>query len=307
MPSKALKAFPLLLTLLAGCASAGGSSTGIAGAFPNGAGTNRVRGGETGAASSVSVIDSSKTAASKAVSLPNQVSEQWYRVETNARIERDSAGTKELVEMRTSARVSLSVLRDSQQTGGSGVVSSFAVEVVENGNVVPQNVVFPSTVPFEYLVNAAQIRVAVRPALDNECDRAETGATSLVRDLLVRLPSELFENMRWSDSSASFVCRSGVPIVIRSINKYEVTKLERRNNGVEVVVNKTADIQIEGKLVAAWRARSVRGSGVSSQSFRIDGNSGALIGLEGLSKVIFDINGERVTQQLEQRVSKSSQ
>lgn len=233
------------------------------------------------------------------VTLPPSTEPYRYRVESVARIERDSAGVKEGAELRTTAQVTLSLERDSVETRGSGVVDAFVVRGLERTGGVTSAEMSPLRVPFEFAVDSLQVRVAVSPALANVCDQPETGATTLVRDLLVRLPRELMVGATWSDSSAAFVCRAGVPIVIRTHNSYTVDRIEVRDGRTEVAIIRGMDISLEGSSTVAWRARSVRGSGGGTQSLRVDAATGALVELDGTTSLELDVGGDRVTQAVE--------
>jgi hypothetical protein len=220
-----------------------------------------------------------------------------YSVESMARVERDSAGRKESAELRTRAFVSFSMQRDSLQTHGVGTVDSFTVTGLEHVGGKPSSPMPPMSVPFEFSIDSSQVRVAVRPALSNLCDAPETGATNLARELLVRLPRQLDAGMTWSDSSASFVCRAGVPITIRTRSNYIVERLEARDNATDIVITRTMQIALEGASTVAWRARSVRGTGTGSQSIRIDGTSGALVDLSGQSTLLLEVGTDRIRQE----------
>jgi hypothetical protein len=231
------------------------------------------------------------------VVLPRRTQEERYAVESVARVERDSAGRKESAELRTRAFVTFSVERDSVQLRGVGVVDSFAVRGLEQVGGKPSAPMTPMTVPFEFTIDSAQVRVSVRPALSNLCDAPETGATNLVREMLVRLPRQLDAGATWSDSSASFVCRAGVPITIRTRSSYVVDRVDAREQGVDVYITRTMQLALDGASTVAWRARSVRGTGTGTQSIRIDGRSGALLELNGQSTLMLDVGTDKIRQE----------
>jgi hypothetical protein len=218
-------------------------------------------------------------------------------VESVARVERDSAGRKESAELRTRAFVTFSVTRDSLQVRGAGVVDSFTVNGLEQVGGKASAPMSPMTVPFEFSIDSGQVRVSVRPALANLCDAPETGATNLVREMLVRLPRQLDAGATWTDSSSSFVCRAGVPITIRTRSSYVVDRVEPRDQSLDVFITRTMQIALDGASTVAWRARSVRGTGTGTQSIRIDGTSGALVELNGQSTLMLEVGTDRIRQE----------
>ena len=236
------------------------------------------------------------------VMLPLRTQDSRYAVESVARVERDSSGRKESAELRTRALVSFNIERDSVATRGTGVVDSFTVAGLEQVGGRASAPMSPLMVPFEFTIDSMQVRVSVRPALSNLCDAPETGATNLVRELLVRLPRQLDSGAAWSDSSASFICRAGVPITIITRSSYIVDRVDAREHGPEVTITRTMQIALDGASTVAWRARSVRGTGTGTQSIRIDGRTGALMELTGQSTLLLDVGTDRIRQENELRV-----
>lgn len=233
------------------------------------------------------------------VVLPRRTEESRYSIESVARVERDSSGNRESAEIRTTALISLTVERDSLQTRGNGVVDSFVVRGLETTGGVTSASMQPLRVPFEFAIDSNQMRVAVVPALANVCDQPETGATTLVRDLVMRLPRDLVVGATWTDSSAAFVCRAGVPIIIRTKNSYFVDRIDGTEEQNEVFVTRTMETMVEGSSTVAWRARSVRGSGGGTQTIRLNGKTGAIVELDGKTSLTLDVGPDRVTQQVQ--------
>lgn len=253
----------------------------------------------------VPVPPPARPAAPTRVTIPRRVQEQRYRVESVARLERDSSGLKEQAELRTTARILFGIERDALRARGTGVVDSFLVRGLENTSRNASAPMQPMTVPFEFSMDSMQVRVAVRPALTNECDAPETGATGLVRDLLVPVPQDVSVGSTWSDSSASFMCRAGVPIVMRVRSRYTVDRIELRDDRVELHITRTMESALEGSSTVAWRARSVRGNGSGTYQIRIDGQTGALLELTGRNTLTLDVRTAQMTQVTELRVSRA--
>jgi hypothetical protein len=232
------------------------------------------------------------------LTLPAATPEQRYAVEATARVERDSAGSRETMELRTSARVSLSLQHEAQRTRGSGMVESFIVSGFDRGAqaAAARGIPAPVAFPFDLTIDSAQIRVSTRPPLANECDRIETAATGLVRDMLVRLPREVAVNDSWQDSSVAFVCRGGVPMAITTRNRYLIERIDARGGDPVLFVARTSETSLEGTSTGAWRTIAVRGSGTGSQALRINGRTGALIELDGQNTLVLTVRDETLTQ-----------
>ena len=218
--------------------------------------------------------------------MPAVIPSTKYLNEVSTTLERDSAGRVLTEHVMLRGVITLQGRRDALgAVRGSGSVDSFTVRGLENTAAVRQGEsVTSTTVPvlvppalnvmFDALLDTRILRVAVRPSLPNECDRPETGATSLVRDLIVRLPRTLTVGATWRDSTVSFLCRLSVPITTRSNSVFTVERAEKVQDRVELVLRKTSDIQMAGELRSTWRVLTVNASGRSSQVIRVDAASG---------------------------------
>ena len=217
-----------------------------------------------------------------------------YVSEVSAILERDSAGRVLQEHVNTRALISLQGRRDS--LGGmrvSGVVDSFTVSGLERAlapsnqtdNANSKSVVvvpaLPLVVPFDAVLDARNIRVTTRPPLANECDRPESGATSLVRELLVRIPKTLTVGARWRDSTIGFFCRLSVPITSRARSEYTVERSEKVQDRTELILRRVTDTQLDGNLKSAWRTATLSGNGRATQTIRIDATTGVVRNIDG--------------------------
>ncbi|MEO7997286.1 MAG: hypothetical protein ABI852_07560 [Gemmatimonadaceae bacterium] len=211
-----------------------------------------------------------------------------YVNEVATTLERDSAGRVLTEHVTTRGIITLQGRRDTLGAfRGSGAVDSFTVRGLERvltpgqaeskGSMqVPVVTVAPLNVMFDAVLDSRIFRVAARPALPNECDRPETGATSLVRDLIVRLPKTLSVGATWRDSTVSFLCRLGVPITTRSNAVFTIERAEQVQGRTELIVRKTSDIQLTGDLRSTWRVLTVSATGRATQLIRVDASNGVL-------------------------------
>ncbi len=227
-------------------------------------------------------------------SIPAVMPSTRYLSEVSTTLQRDSAGRVLEERVETRGLITLQGRRDTLGAfRGSGVVDSFTVRGLERvlspnlgetstSRPVPVLSITPLTVPFEASLDARMLRISTRPPLANECDKAESGATNMVRDLVVRLPRTLAVGTTWQDSTVGFVCRLGVPITTRTKSTYLVASVERvQDDRVELMVRKTADVAMLGELKSTWRTVTVNATGRSTQMSRVDALSGVLRSAEG--------------------------
>ncbi|MEP6833489.1 MAG: hypothetical protein ABJB74_08850 [Gemmatimonas sp.] len=224
--------------------------------------------------------------------MPAVVPSTNYVSEVSAALERDSAGRVLTEHVDTRAMITLQGRRDTLGAfHGSGVVDSFTVRGLERALTPNQNesvsrtpvpvlVDPPLTISFDAAFDARNLRVSTKPSLANECDRPETGATNLVRDLLVRLPARLIVGQSWQDSSVSFVCRLGIPITTRTKSSYTVERADKIKSGVELIVQRLSDAQLSGELKSTWRTLTIAASGRTTYLIRIDATTGVVRAVE---------------------------
>ena len=239
-----------------------------------------------------------------------------YDVQTIARVSRDSAGRN--TEQRIESRALVTVSFQRTATGdlrGSGRIDSFTVRgpalafdaVNKTATTTPVGL---ERMLFDAVLDTQSLRVVARPLLANECDRPETGAMALAREVLLRIPSSVLAGDRWTDSTISIVCRTGVPIAVRLRSDYTV---ERIDEGAHTVLLRRAmAIRMDGKLVSTWRSLDVTGTGTGTQRVTVDATRGTVLTIDGSSTVTLQVSDrnrsnaprtQRVVQQVELRVA----
>ena len=231
--------------------------------------------------------------------MPAAVAMTRYVTEVSATLERDSAGRPLQEHVETRALISLQGKRDS--TGAlraNGLVDSFTVRGLEralspsnqgernqgdraNSTTVALIPAVPVGVSFDAVIGEHTIRVTTRPPLANECDKPETGATNIVRELLIRLPKTVSVGARWRDSTLSFQCRLGVPITSRTRAEYIVDRAEKVHDRTDLIVRKTTDTQLDGNTRSTWRTVTITGTGRATQLIRIDAATGIVQSIDG--------------------------
>lgn len=219
------------------------------------------------------------------LTIPAVVPETRYRVQTVAQIERDSLGRKDVQRFTSQAQVLLQLRRSADGAfRASGRILGYAI----TPSLSPKPVALDS-VRFDAVLNGFMLRVASQPPLANECDRPETGALTLVRDLLVRVPSTVSTGDRWRDSTVHIVCRSGVPMTVRTANDYVVAEITGRDADTRVVIRRTSTTRLEGKTSTAWRAVEVAGTGTGTLDAEVLVGSGAVQRVTGTSEMLLSV------------------
>lgn len=229
--------------------------------------------------------------------VPTTAASVRYLTEVSATLERDSANRVLQERVATRGVITLSAQRDSLgNVRASGTVDSFTVRGLENvltpapptdartGKplpIVPAAPSVPLSVQFDAVLDQRMLRITTRPPLANECDRPETGATNLVREVIVRVPRTLSVGLAWRDSAVSVQCRLNVPITLRTKAEYVVERAEQHANRTELVVRRTVDTQFDGETRSTWRNVSLSGAGKVTQVLRIDAGTGVVRSIDG--------------------------
>lgn len=249
------------------------------------------------------------------IAIATGVRDARYDVQTIARVARDSAGRS--TEQRIESRALVTVSFQRTATGdfrGSGRIDSFTVRgpalafdaATKTATPVPVGL---ERMLFDAVLDTQSLRVVARPVLANECDRPETGAMALAREVLLRIPSSALAGDRWTDSTISIVCRTGVPIAVRLRSDYTVDRIDERAN--TVLLRRALTMRMDGKLVSTWRSLDVTGTGTGTQRVTVDATRGAVLSIDGTSTVTLQMTDrnrsnaprtQRVVQQVELRV-----
>ena len=234
--------------------------------------------------------------------LPARIGSVTWRVTSTARIR--VSGERD--EQRIDSRALVSWTQDRQPSGAlraTGQVDSFTVRAsFDNGKSTPLPSM-PALLLLDAVVDSTNARVVTRPPLANECDRPEAGAAALARELLVRLPDGAAEGDQWSDSTVSLVCRSGVPMTVRTVVRSTLERLQ----GNRFVVTREISSTLEGRGGSVFRALDVSGTATGTQRLELDATRGSVETLEGSSTLTLQVS-ERAApnpprmQQVVQRV-----
>jgi hypothetical protein len=218
------------------------------------------------------------------VSLPLRLPGTTWRVQAVARVKVTGGGVTGAAadEQRVESNALVTWSAERQPGGAlraSGQVDSFTVRASfdgQRGTLLPS---IPALVLLDGTLDSAMVRVVTRPPLANECDRPETGAADLARDLLVRVPNGVSEGERWENTSVTLVCRGGVPMTVYTTVKSRVEKLTIDR----LVVRREITSRLDGKGGSAFRALELSGTATGVQTVEIGPQRGTVDRLEGTS------------------------
>ena len=111
-----------------------------------------------------------------------------------------------------------------------------------------------------------------------------------MRDLLVRLPGTLKVGQTWQDSTVSFVCRLGIPITSRTKSNYSVERAEKVLGGVELLVRRMSDTQLDGEMKSTWRTMTLSAVGRTTHNIRVDATTGVVRSVESDGLLAIKLN-----------------
>jgi len=246
-----------------------------------------------------------------------------YTVHSRSQLTQDSAGAPVTEQIESTAFVQFALERTGDPTAraplglrGSGRVEGFVLtpttrlanartSALSGVAETPGYPTLPLTVAFEAIVDGTITRVAPTPSLANECDRPETGATALARDLLVRLPGALAAGSAWVDTARVFVCRGGVPVTVQTIATNRVSAIESSAEGpaTRVRVVRELLIRAQGEQASAWRTVALSGQGQGRQELVLSAPAGVLQELHSESETVFDVRDTARPDDGKQRVT----
>lgn len=246
-----------------------------------------------------------------------------YTVRSRSHLTQDSAGTSITEQVESTAFVRFTLERTGDPMAqaplglrGTGRVDGFVMtpttrlaharaSALANVTQAPDYPTLPLTVPFEAMVDGTITRVAPTPSLANECDRPETGATAMARELLVRLPGTVAVGSAWVDTALVFVCRGGVPVTVQTIATNRVSEIERSADGpaTRVRVVRELLLRADGEQASAWRTVALNGRGHGRQELVLSAPAGVLQELRSERETVFEVRDSARPDDGRQRVT----
>lgn len=236
--------------------------------------------------------------------IPALVTDTRYAIESRTTLLRDSAGRREEQQLSSDARVVVRYRRTpTGGLSGTGRLSQYAV--TSGFSATPVRL---DSLRFDITLDDVWLRVMPTPALVNECDRPETSALALVREVLLRVPSSVSVGDSWQDSTVQVVCRSNVALVMRTTHRYTVADSSREAGSMQLVVRRVSQSRLEGKTSTAWRSIDIRGTGDATLEARVAVSTGAVQRVESASTLALTVSDRTSstalrTQQVTQRVT----
>ena len=226
-----------------------------------------------------------------------------YEIQSDATVELQSDTSKQTAPLRTVALVTLAIeaAADSQLTV-TGRVDSFAVS---RGELIPAPDSAPPP-PRERAVYSATITPTGRPLTQrvagaDSCDAAEPFLAA-ARELIVAVPPALAVGTRWSDSVATTVCRSGIPVTTGTVRDYEVEAAEPFNGRRAVRVRRRDAFTLAGAGAPRGQSVSLTGRGTGTATLYFDPAAGTLLGSLSESETTLTVNTPRAQARFVQRV-----
>lgn len=157
---------------------------------------------------------------------------------------------------------------------GRGVVDSFTVrsslDSTARASVAP-------ALLMDVVLDSTTVRVMPRPVLTNSCDRPETVAASLAREVLIRIPNGMTVGATWRDSSVTFLCRDGVPLTVTTMTRTRLVELSSRRG----VIERVGVMRVSGSGGPVYRAMTVQGEGDTRDRVELDLTRGTVDRLRG--------------------------
>lgn len=217
------------------------------------------------------------------VSLPARLGPTTWRVSSVARLTASGPGLP-TEEQRVESRALVSWTLARGATGGvrgTGQVEAFTITSSLDSAATRSGVgggpPMPAMLLVEATVDSAVARVSTRPPLANECDRPEASAAALARELLVRIPDGVAVGDRWRDSTATLVCRSGVPIVVYTTIRSTLDALTAER----LLITRDITTAFDGTGGSPFRALELHGTGSGRQRVEVRASDGSLSRLDG--------------------------
>ena len=148
--------------------------------------------------------------------------------------------------------------------------------------------------------------VAERP-----CVAALSAPVALARELLILPPSSLAVGTTWSDTTATTLCRGGVPVTTTTVQRFTVLGSTRIDGDEAVAIERATESTIGGSTRLRGRTVAVSGTGTGRATLYASVARGAILGADGTYAVELAIESgtrrQQFAQSTRQRVRLRSQ
>ncbi len=138
-------------------------------------------------------------------------------------------------------------------------------------------------------------------ALSPNCDTMEDAARALARDVHVRVPRGVQRGQRWSDSTATTVCRGGIPMTATTRAIFEAQNVQSRGDTTIVQVLRRSTLTLSGAGIQGSRRIAVSGTGTSETLLSYDLRAGAFLESTGQSTLRLRFETIQQTEEVTQR------
>ena len=190
-------------------------------------------------------------------------------------VEGDSLGPRD-DSVSTRARLTMRVSPESAPDGVVVTVDSFLVSARRGAPMAPA-LAFPLV--FQAQIDPARLRIAFLPVqsmIGQPCTGPGATLLALARDLSPGLPSPLERGQRWSDTTTTLLCRSGVPLTVTSRHEWTVEGEVDSIGRVFVRLRRETESTIAGTGSGRRTGASIEGTSRASGAYLLDAAAGRL-------------------------------
>jgi len=187
-------------------------------------------------------------------------------------------------------------------TANARVAGAITAFVVGGSGRVPApvpGVRFPIAIAAPVPAHGEQLAFT-SPGSAAPCESAATTVAHSVRDLWFRAPDTLQGGSTWSDSTRYAICRDGIPLQLRVIRDFRVTRSRERDGRIELTVLRLTRTTVTGEGDQFGERVSVVASGTGEMTYEIAPIAGELLGAQGTSTLDLTFRSALRLQQVRQ-------
>ena len=192
-------------------------------------------------------------------------------------VEGDSLGPRD-DSVATRARLSVRVSPASAPNGVIVTVDSFLVSA-QRGAPLASALAMP--VVFQAQVDPARLRIdfpAEQPRMGHPGAGPTMTLLALARDLAPALPSPAERGRKWSETTTTLLCRSGVPLTVTSRHQWTVDGPVDSAGRTFVRLTRETESTITGTGTGRRAGASIEGTGRATAAYLLDPMAGRLQG-----------------------------
>ena len=190
-------------------------------------------------------------------------------------VEGDTLGPRD-DSVTTRARLTMRVSPESAPDGVIVTVDSFLVSAQRGAPLAPA-LMYP--IVFQAQLDPARSRIefpAEQPMMGKPCVGPAATLLALARDLAPALPSPLERGRKWSETTTTQLCRSGVPLTVTSRHEWTVEGEVEQAGRTLVRLTRVTESTIAGIGSGRRAGASVEGTSRAQAEYLLDPAAGRL-------------------------------